>query len=269
SHHSRSRIQPARPRPDRWLRIWSVHRLPQARRWRRLRALRQADSRPGDPVRLINSGRFDKRMRPSIQSLLRIAAAVARVRQFAPLSSRFLRPGLPSIQRHNARFGGLKPISVTAMPSLTTKMRFSRVMRRFASAREGNVAVIFAIALVPILGFLGSAIDYSRANRARSTMQAALDSAALMVSKDLSSGLIDKTQVEATAQKYFNALYTNKEATGITVTASYTASNGSTGSTIYLTGAGSITTDFMYLFGFPTMDFNTNTTTAWGFARLR
>jgi Flp pilus assembly protein TadG len=155
------------------------------------------------------------------------------------------------------------------MPSLMTKMRFSRALRRFAGAREGNVAAIFAIALVPILGFIGAAIDYSRANMARSAMQAALDSAALMVSKDLSSGLIDKTQVDATAKKYFTALYTNKEATGVTVTGTYTASNGTTGSIIYLTGAGSITSDFLQFAGFPTIDFNTNSTTNWGFARLR
>ena len=48
--------------------------------------------------------------------------------------------------------------------------------------------MIFAIALLPILGFIGAAIDYSRATNARTAMQSALDSAALMVSKDLSSG---------------------------------------------------------------------------------
>ena len=30
---------------------------------------------------------------------------------------------------------------------------------RFARADEGNVAVIFAIALLPILGFVGAAVD--------------------------------------------------------------------------------------------------------------
>ncbi len=51
---------------------------------------------------------------------------------------------------------------------------------------NGNVAVLFGIALVPILSFVGAAVDYTRANSARSSMQAALDSTALMVSKDLS-----------------------------------------------------------------------------------
>jgi len=61
---------------------------------------------------------------------------------------------------------------------------------RFAGADHGNIAVIFAITAVPLISFVGAAIDYSRANRARSSMQAALDSTALMLSKDLSQGLI-------------------------------------------------------------------------------
>src|SRR5882757_10653183 len=93
---------------------------------------------------------------------------------------------------------------------------FSRVRaaaRRFARADQGNIAVIFCIALVPIISFVGAAIDYSRANRARSSMQAALDSTALMLSKDLSQGLISASDVDAKAGAYFKALYTDPEAT--------------------------------------------------------
>ncbi len=155
------------------------------------------------------------------------------------------------------------------MPSLSIKNRFRDALRRFPDARDGNIAVIFAIALLPILGFIGAAIDYSRANMARSAMQAALDSTALMVAKDLSMGVINTSQINSTAQKYFTALYTNKETTGITVNATYTNAQSSTGSTISITGSGNIATDFMYLFGHPTMDFNSATTTAWGNSRLR
>ena len=80
---------------------------------------------------------------------------------------------------------------------------------RFIEADQGNIAVIFAIALVPILGFVGAAIDYTRANSARSSMQAALDSTALMLSKDLSEGTITTSQITTKATAYFTALYTN------------------------------------------------------------
>src|ERR1700730_14778147 len=103
---------------------------------------------------------------------------------------------------------------------------------RFVAADEGNIAVIFAIALVPILGFVGAAIDYARANGARSSMQSALDSTALMLSKDLSEGNITTSQIAAKAQAYFTALYANTDAKSVSVSATYTASNGSMGSTI-------------------------------------
>ena len=141
--------------------------------------------------------------------------------------------------------------------------------RRFVRANEANIAVTFAIALVPILGFVGAAIDYTRANAARSSMQAALDSTALMLSKDLSEGTITTSQVTAKAQAYFTALYTNKDAT-LTgpVTATYTA-NSSMGSTIQVNGSAAITTDFLRVAGFPNINFNTSSTAAWGNVRMR
>jgi Flp pilus assembly protein TadG len=155
------------------------------------------------------------------------------------------------------------------MPSLSIKNRLRLALRRFPAADDGNIAVIFAIALLPMLAFLGAAIDYSRANMARSAMQQALDSTALMVAKDLSMGVINTSQINATAQAYFTALYTNKEAKGVTVSATYTNAQSSTGSTISISGSGNINTDFMYMFGHPIMDFSTATTTAWGNSRLR
>jgi Flp pilus assembly protein TadG len=139
---------------------------------------------------------------------------------------------------------------------------------RFAGANEGNLAVIFAFALVPILTFVGAAIDYSRANSARSSMQAALDSMALMLSKDLSQGVITPSQIDAKAQAYFAALYTNTDAKSVSVNATYTAST-SMGSTILVNGMGTVNTDFIKVAGFPNINFNTSSTAAWGNVRMR
>src|SRR3982751_619515 len=98
---------------------------------------------------------------------------------------------------------------------------------RFVADDKGNIAVIFAIALVPLLGFVGAAVDYTRANAARSSMQAALDSTALMVSKDLSQGIITTSEINAKAQSYFTALYNNTDAKSVAVSASYTANSAS------------------------------------------
>src|SRR3954471_22758926 len=139
---------------------------------------------------------------------------------------------------------------------------------RFVADDKGNIAVIFAVALVPLLGFVGAAVDYTRVNAARSSMQAALDSTALMLSKDLSQGIITTSDIAAKAQSYFNALYTNKDAKAISVSATYTPSS-SMGSNIQVNGSGNVTTDFLKVAGFPTLNFNTSSTATWGSVRMR
>ncbi len=89
-----------------------------------------------------------------------------------------------------------------------------------------------------------------------------------MVSKDLSSGIITTSEINAKAQTYFAALYSNKDAQSVSISATYTA-NSSMGSTIQVNGSGSVTTDFMKVAGFPQIDFNTSSTSAWGNVRMR
>ena len=50
---------------------------------------------------------------------------------------------------------------------------------RFSGSRSGSIAIIFAFSLVPLIGVVGIAIDYSNIVRARSAMQHAADAAAL------------------------------------------------------------------------------------------
>lgn len=153
------------------------------------------------------------------------------------------------------------------MQSISGQMR--EFVARFTGDRRGNVAVMFAVALVPLLGFVGAAVDYSRANAARSSMQVALDSAALMVSKDVSANpSMSASDITAKATAYFNALYTNPNAGAITLTATYTT-NVSTGSTVTLTGDGTVTTDFMKMVGYPQLGIGTVSTTTWGSTRMR
>lgn len=136
----------------------------------------------------------------------------------------------------------------------------------FRHAQGGNVAVMFGIAIVPILGFVGAAVDYARVNNARTAMQTALDTAALMISRD-ASGLTTE-QISQKAQDYFNALYKHPEALNVAVTAAYTKSS-SQGSKVVLTGSATMKTDFMKVVGYPNLDFGASTTTVWGNTRMR
>jgi Flp pilus assembly protein TadG len=146
--------------------------------------------------------------------------------------------------------------------------RIRTAVSRFARANDGNIAILFGIAVIPIITFVGAAVDYTRANSARSSMQAALDSTALMLAKDLSQGTIQPSQISEKADAYFKALYTNDEAKSVTINATYTQNSGK-GSTILVKGSGNIETGFMRVAGFPTMDFKTSSTSAWGNARMR
>ena len=54
---------------------------------------------------------------------------------------------------------------------------FVRHADRFRHDRHGNVAVIFALALVPLISAVGCAVDYSRAVQVRTKLQSAADAA--------------------------------------------------------------------------------------------
>ncbi|MHC2461927.1 TadE/TadG family type IV pilus assembly protein [Bradyrhizobium embrapense] len=152
--------------------------------------------------------------------------------------------------------------------------RIRAAVRRFSRATDGNVAVIFTLAILPILAFVGAAIDYTRANNARTAMQAALDSTALMLSKDLTMGTITAAQIPSKAQTYFNSLFTNKDGQGIAISATYTTPTANTAATILLSGSGYINTYFMKFAdlsggNFQKMNFGTSTTTTWGNVKMR
>jgi len=69
----------------------------------------------------------------------------------------------------------------------TTKrlvQEFHNRWRTFWPAEDGNIATLFALALIPIMTGVGAAIDYSRANAVKSSIQAALDAALLAGAKE-------------------------------------------------------------------------------------
>ena len=107
----------------------------------------------------------------------------------------------------------------------TPLLRLWQTLRDFHSARAGNVALTFALATIPIIGTVGAAVDYSHANSVKAAMQAALDSTALMLSKNAST--LSDSQMQTSALSYFKALFTRPEAKNIQISASYTSSGGS------------------------------------------
>lgn len=70
--------------------------------------------------------------------------------------------------------------------------------------RRGNIAVIFALSLLPILSATGAAVDITRALQVKARLSSALDAAGLAAGKKIDS---DDATIIATAQAYFDANY--------------------------------------------------------------
>ena len=121
---------------------------------------------------------------------------------------------------------------------------------RFLADQHGGVAPIFALALVPMIGRAGAAIDYSRASAARTAMQASLDATTLMIAKD--AQVIPSDQVGARATQLFIAGFGRDEVQSIQVNA--TVSNGTGGTTVTATAGGAVATTFMHILGQSTMN---------------
>jgi Flp pilus assembly protein TadG len=142
--------------------------------------------------------------------------------------------------------------------------KFRSVLRAFRIAHGGNVAITFAFATLPIIATVGFAVDYSHANAVKVAMQAALDSTALMLSKEAATD--SSSQLQTNAVKYFTALFTRPEATNVAITASYTTSGGTS---VVVNGSTSVPTALLGVIGYNTITVTGSSTAKWGSARLR
>jgi Flp pilus assembly protein TadG len=113
------------------------------------------------------------------------------------------------------------------------------LLKRFLANRDASVAPMLALAALPLFGFVGAAIDYSRAAAVRTDMQAAADGTALMLSKDASSSTSSDLQTKA--DNYFQALFTRTGVNNLTVGTNYASNTG--GSEITLTVTASVPTN--------------------------
>src|ERR1041384_2909571 len=133
------------------------------------------------------------------------------------------------------------------MPVPAFYAKLSRRVRRLRDDESGNVVVIFALALLPLVGLVGAAVDYSHGNSIKTAMQAATDATALKLAK--AAGTLSDTQLSQQATNNFNVLFARPETTGVQIGAQYDTANKSPS----LTATGSMKTDFMGLMGFSSL----------------
>jgi len=150
------------------------------------------------------------------------------------------------------------------MLGLPLLARLRSCLAAFRRNEGGNTLMLFGLSIIPVFGLAGAASDYSRAATARTEMQTAVDSTALMVAKEAQG--LTAAQVTSKANTYFSGLYKRSDVSGLTIAASYTVSQGST---VTVTTSGSMQTYFMGILGQNTMTIHTSGTATWGSTRLR
>jgi len=118
-------------------------------------------------------------------------------------------------------------------------------LHAFRGNARGNVAITFALAVIPIFGAVGVAVDYSRANSARTAMQASLDATALMLAKEIGTTSLTSTQISTKASNYFAAQFNRPEARNVQITSSF----DTTTNRVTVTGSATVDTTVAAVLG--------------------
>jgi Flp pilus assembly protein TadG len=166
-------------------------------------------------------------------------------------------PPKPRFHEDLTPINDLRP-SITILVSDSMKMFCCSLPRKtfkdFCISRAGNIAVTFALSLVPIITALGCAVDYSQANSAYTKLQTCADSAVVAaVSKQ------GMTQTASSAQasmvSWFNTVCPNSASNMSRVTVSNvsaTATDTNGVRVAALTFTASRANDFLRAVGLPT-----------------
>jgi Flp pilus assembly protein TadG len=143
--------------------------------------------------------------------------------------------------------------------------RVRAAFKQFVAARGGNVAITFTIAIIPVIGFVGAAVDYSRAGSARSAMQAAADATALMLSKDAQT--LTTSQLSQKASDYFNALFQHSDVSNLTVSQTFTSPQPGTYN-LTIAVSGKVGATFTRVMGHQQILISTTGEVTWGVKKL-
>jgi len=142
-----------------------------------------------------------------------------------------------------------------------------RLLSRFWSDRRGNIAIIFGLAIVPVMGAIGAAVDYSVANASRSAMQASLDNTALALSKQMP---MSQAALDTTGWQYFTG---NLGSSPIALSSSNLVINSATTGKLVLDISGTYTMGLggvLHLVGVnTTFPVAAHSEVQWGNSRLR
>ncbi len=135
------------------------------------------------------------------------------------------------------------------------------ILKRFRTEERGATAMIFGLALVPVVGFAGSAVDYARGSAARAELQQAVDATALALVRD--AGALNEAELQRKGASLVSAFL--KNARGLSTDSITVQKNAKT---IKVAASGRIKTSFMGLAGIDTLPIASEAQSAWGSNRI-
>jgi Flp pilus assembly protein TadG len=144
-------------------------------------------------------------------------------------------------------------------------MPLGSLLSRFLRNRDAGVGPMMALAALPLFGFVGAAIDYSRAASARTAMQAALDASALMLSKDAQTLTANNLALNATND--FKAMFVRPEAYDVQVVSQFNQPAAGSFS-LKLSASAKVNTVFSKLLGHSTISLSASSEVLWGIKKL-
>jgi len=171
-------------------------------------------------------------------------------------SIRNAKPRAAKATAHSSLSAMMGPYSGKLGPMVELKV-FLRRLRAFARAKSANVAMMFALSLLPLAIAAGAGLDYANAMMVRANMMDALDAAALAVGSQVNNKSTDFNKL---AQDVFNANY--KGPGHPIVTPDF--GNQS----VKVTGTDDVATTALALAGMPKIAISASSMVVWGQTKL-
>ena len=126
--------------------------------------------------------------------------------------------------------------------------------------RKGNVALYFALAVIPIVSLIGFATDASRQDAVQSELQSAVDMTALATTRTLSDSEMTEEQRTGFAETFFAENFTRGEFVTLNDPVITFPESGS----VRIEVSGQMSTAFMGIVGIPKMDIKASSRTKAG-----
>lgn len=117
--------------------------------------------------------------------------------------------------------------------------------------KRGNVSILFALAIIPVMGLVGASVDYSNAVRVRQKITQTIDAAALAAGSAID---LSTEERKALAQNYMDANFNSIPGLSLGE-----ANVAITDSAITITISGSLQTAMLGLMGYPSLTVAANT----------